>query len=156
MKTILSALALLASALLASAQYTTPPIVKSGIVTNTVYILAGGGSAPGPTTNIPAAHAVAVAVGTKGVGITLNIAGTNSVTTTNVTFVFQTSGDGVNWATNNDLTVNVTPTAGWTPVVTNILESAPNIGNLFFIRWKSASHTNLANVFVTNINYSTR
>lgn len=155
-KLLLSTVAILAAALCAQAQYTTPPVIKPAFVTNTPYVLAGGGAAGAPTTNIPTAHAQQVVVGASGLGITFNIAGTNSVTTTNVTFVFQFSGDGVNYSTNNDLTINVTPLSVWAPLYTNIQPTSPNIGNQTFVRWKSASHTNLASVFVTNINYSTR
>ena len=167
MKTLLaivSGLALFAGNLSAQFSVTLTPTRNAALVTNSmaptggaVYTLVGGGSAPGPSTNIPAAHARSCPVGSQGFGITANMAGTNTATTTNVTFQFQMSGDGINWATNNLLSVNLTPLGtAYAPCYTNIPSTTVAVGNAQYVRLYSASHTNLGSVFITNLTISTR
>ena len=167
MKTILSILAGAMLAFTTSAQFAAGglvPTVTAALVTNSValaggsvYTLVGGGTAPGPSTNIVAAHAASVPIGREGFGITCNFSGTNATTTTNATFVFQFSGDGINWATNNTLSVVLTPLgATYAPCYTNIANTVLNVGNAQYIRLQSVHHTNTGSIFITNLNISTR
>ena len=110
----------------------------------------------GSTSNLSSSVAAPFQVGAGGFGVTFNIAGTNSVTTTNSLIRFDVAGDGVNWVA-NALTVNYTPSGtSWTPGFTNILSTAANVGNLSLARIASIQNTNLASIFVTNITITTR
>ncbi len=167
MKFIFSILALFGLLCLeASAQFSggLTPTVNGALVTNSValtgggvYCMVGGTAAPGPSTNIPVAHARSVPLGSQGFGITVNMSGTNSVTTTNATLQFQFSGDGINWATNNLLSINLAPPGtNYFPCYTNIPNTTVAVGNAQYLRLYSFHHTNLGSIFVTNINISTR
>ena len=167
MKTILTVLAGLMLAFNSFAQFSAgglAPTVTAALVTNSlalsggsVYTMVGGGTAPGPSTNIVAAHAASVPIGREGFGITCNMSGTNATTTTNATLTFEFSGDGINWATNNNLSVVLTPLgATYGPCYTNIAATVLNVGNAQYIRLKSFHHTNTGSIFVTNLSISTR
>ena len=151
MKNFLLTLALAMATLTASAQFVQPPAPKSAIVGTTVVTVVGSS-----TSNLTSAVAAPFQVGAGGFGVTINIAGTNAVTTTNSLIRFDVSGDGVNWIA-NALSVNYTPSAtAWTPSFTNILSTAANVGNLSLARIASIQNTNLASIFVTNITITTR
>ena len=140
------------------------PSVYAALLTNStaltggsVYCMVGGGTAPGPSTNIPTAHAVAVPIGSQGFGVTVNGSGTNATTTTNYTVQFQFSGDGINWATNNLLSWNACVLGtSYAPCYTNIANTVANVGNAKYVRLYSFHHTNTGSIFITNINISTR
>lgn len=147
---ILFALAL--TLVTASAQYVSQPNIKSAVAGGITLTIVGSS-----TSNIYSASLSApFAVGPLGFGVTANIAGTNSATTTNSLIRFDVSGDGVNWIA-NAITVNYTPSAtAWTPIFTNILATGANLGNIALARIASIQNTNLGSIFVTNINISTR
>lgn len=151
MKNFLLIIALAMATLTASAQFVQPPAPKSAIVGTSVITIVGGS-----TSNLSSSVAAPFQVGAGGFGVTFNIAGTNSVTTTNSLIRFDVAGDGVNWVA-NALTVNYTPSGtSWTPGFTNILSTAANVGNLSLARIASIQNTNLASIFVTNITITTR
>ncbi len=107
------------------------------------------------TTNL-SAKAAPFNIGANGFGVTINASGTNSATTTNNTYRFDISGDGVNWIS-NAITVASAPTGTtWVPTYTNVLATGANLGNLTLGRISSIQNTNLASIFVTNITISTR
>lgn len=161
MKKLLSFLAIAASLLSASnsgaqgfgASSATPAIRQAiyGLPT-TVFVVPGI-----TTTNIPTALAPVFNIGRDGFGITFNTAGTNSTTTTNSTYIFEFSGDGVNFATNNTLTVLSSPLGvQYAPHYTNIVSTVPNVGNAVYARLRSVQNTNIASLFITNLAISTR
>ncbi len=166
MKKIFAILSLLALCFTASAQFnsTVPPSVYNALSSNSialtgggVYTAVGGGTAPGPSTNIPTSDAIAFPIGNNGFGVTFNASGTNNTTTTNYTVQFQFSGDGINWATNNLLSVTVCTTGtNYNPCFTNIANTVPNVLNCRYARVYSIHHTNTGSIFFTNINISTR
>lgn len=165
-KFLATILAFAAFVFTASAQFGTGlnPSVAPALVTNSValtggavYTLVGGGTSPGPSTNIPSAHAASVAIGAQGFGITCNMSGTNAASNTNVTFQLQFSGDGINWATNNLLSVVLTPLGtSYAPSYTNIANTVVNVGNARYVRLYTAHHTNTGSIFITNFSISTR
>lgn len=151
MKNFILILSLAMATLTASAQFVQPPTPKSAIVGTTVVTIVGSS-----TSNLTSAVAAPFQIGAGGFGATLNIAGTNSATTTNSLVRFDVSGDGVNWIA-NAVTINYTPSGtGWTPIFTNILSTGANLGNLSLARIASIQNTNLASIFVTNITITTR
>lgn len=121
------------------------------------FMASGGGTAPGPSTNVPTANAKAVPVGVNGFGLGCVMAGTNNTTTTNVTFTFQFSYDGIRWATNNELSVVLTPLGtNFAPMYTNFPNTTLNVGNISAVRLKSIHHTNTGSIFITNLVITTR
>ena len=152
MKNFILTIALAFATLTASAQFVSQPNIKSAVAGGIALTIAGSS-----TSNIYSASLSApFAVGPLGFGVTANIAGTNAATTTNSLLRFDISGDGVNWIA-NAVTVNYTPSGtGWTPTFTNILATGANLGNIALARLASIQNTNLASIFVTNINISTR
>lgn len=128
---------------------TTPAI--SGL-NSAVFIVPGE-----TTTNLPSTLQVNCAVGTLGFGLTVNHNGTNATTTTNTTFTFETSGDGVNYATNNRITFLVVPLGvTYAPYYTNVANTVANVGNASYVRLRSIQNTNIASIFITNLNVSAR
>lgn len=151
MKKFLTILAVAAMTLSAKAQFTAPPTVKSAITNITITIVGSS------TSNIvTAGQSYPIVVGRDGFGVAFNMAGTNSATTTNCTFRFDVSGDGVNWVTDAFSVTAAPPGTGYTPTYTNILSTSANIGNLALIRLRSIQNTNLASIFITNLTVSTR
>lgn len=146
-------------------------LLCASFAANAQFNAASGGSTPAisglnsavfivpgiTTTNIPSNLQVACAIGPYGFGLTVNQAGTNSVTTTNTTFIFETSGDGVNYATNSRPTFLVNPIGvQYAPYFTNVLASTAtfNVGNAAYIRLRSIQNTNIDSIFITNLNVS--
>jgi hypothetical protein len=104
-------------------------------------------------------------VGANGFAIGYNIAGTNSLTVTNVYFLFETSSDGINWNTNTPaggVSILATPSGvSYKPSYTNLLSTIQNLnlGNLAAIRLKYISNTNGGvdgTIYITNLTISTR
>lgn len=152
MKTLFAIIAAFGLVASVQAQFTMPPNVKQALTNSNVLTVEGS-----MTTNIVlASKHNAVQVGANGIGIAFNFSGTNSATTTNCTFRFDVSGDGVNWVT-TALTATAAPNGTtYTPTFTNIVSTAANVGNLVLIRLASIQNTNLASIFITNLTYSTR
>ena len=151
MKKILSLLALAAMTLSASAQFVAPPVVKSAITNITIAV-------NGITTSniVTAGQTFPIIVGAGGFGVGFNMAGSAAATTTNCTFRFDVSGDGVNWVT-DAVTITAAPAGtGYTPTYTNVLSSAANIGNLVHVRLRSIQNTNTGTLYITNLTISTR
>ena len=153
MKKLLSILGALVIAFTASAQFiVTAPSGSSALVSNTVFIVPGE-----TTTNVPTTVASQFKIGRDGFGLTINHSGTNATTTTNTTFIFEFSGDGVNYGTNNRLTVLSIPLGvTYAPHYTNIANTVPSVGNAMYGRLRSIQNTNLASIFITNLGISTR
>lgn len=132
----------------------------------TVFVAVGGGTAPGPSTNLSGLGVqLSVPIGpggkrSRGCGILCNLAGTNSTTTTNVTLTFEFSADGVNWHTNDTIRMVVTPLGtGYAPVYSNAVTASmfgTSLGNVSLIRLKSVHHTNTGSIFITNLVITTR
>ena len=151
MKKFLTLLALAAMTLSASAQFIAPPVVKSAITNITIAI-------NGITTSnlVTAGQTFPINVGADGFGVAFNMAGAAAATTTNCTFRFDVSGDGVNWAT-DAVTITAAPAGtGYTPTYTNVLSTAANIGNLVQVRLRSIQNTNTGTLYITNLTISTR
>lgn len=144
-------------ALNASAQYVSVsgPVTTS-LMTNSVtvpFLAAGSGF-----TNLPSTQQVPLVIGATGFGVTVNAAGTNSASTTNMLVTLEVCGDSIgNWAANNLLTISVPlGGTGFAPFYTNFVSTTPNVGNATFVRVKSIQNTNLASVFITNLNATMR
>ena len=152
-KILFSLCAVFALAFQASAQFSSAVAVSKSAITNLGTLLVLGEH----TTNLTlAAKNQVITVGPNGFGVSVNSAGTNSATTTNAVLRFDVSGDAVNWVP-NAVSVSTAPAGtGYTPTFTNILASAPNIGNLIFVRLASIQNTNLASTWYTNISITTR
>jgi len=151
MKKFLTLLAVAAMTLSASAQFIAPPTVKSAITNITIAI-------NGITTSnlVTAGQTFPIGVGPDGFGVAFNMAGAVAGTTTNCTFRFDVSGDGVNWVT-DAITVTAAPAGtGYTPTYTNILSTAANVGNLALVRLRSIQNTNTGTLYITNLTISTR
>lgn len=151
MKKFFTILAVAAMTLSASAQFVAPPVVKSAITNITIAIA-------GITTSnlVTAGQSFSIGVGADGFGVAFNMAGTNATTTTNCTFRFDVSGDGVNWVT-DAISVTAAPNGtGYTPTYTNVLNTAANVGNLALVRLRSIQNTNTGTLFITNLTISTR
>lgn len=126
-----------------------------------IFVAVGGGTAPGPSTNLSGlAVQLAVPIGGDGCGVMVNCAGTNATTTTNMTLTFEFSIDGVNYHTNDRITMVVGPLGvGYAPVYSNMLTASlygTAFGNLATMRLRSIHHTNTGSIFITNLAVSTR
>lgn len=151
MKKILSIIAVAAMAIGAQAQFVAPPVVKSAITNITIAI-------SGITTSnlVTAGQTYPIGVGADGFGVSFNMAGAAATTTTNCTFRFDVSGDGVNWVT-DAISITAAPAGtGYTPTYTNVLSTAANIGNLALVRLRSIQNTNTGTLYITNLTISTR
>lgn len=146
-----------------SAQFVAGPNIKAAITNLPVQIYGSNGA----TAYVPWSTygtAPSVAIGKDGFGVTINAAGTNAALTTNVFFLLATSGDGVNFATNNLITIAyIPPGTGYRPQYTNIANTVANVGNATFVRLYTVLQTNgvdgsslAGSLFVTNFNISTR
>lgn len=147
MKQLFASLALLSFVATASAQISGGPVSGPTIysaVTNVgtweIRPAAGGGV----STNVPTTQARWVPVGPNGFSVYVKSFATNAALTTNVWFTLECSGDGVNAATNNNLTVVVLPRG----VATNtyytnfVTSSSAVIGNIGAVRIKDVMQTN--------------
>lgn len=126
-----------------------------------VFIAVGGGTAPGPSTNLNGlAVALAVPVGVEACGLMVNCAGTNATTTTNMTITLEFSADGSNWHTNDRVSFVVTPLGvQYAPVYSNLLTASlygSTFGNVSACRVRSIHHTNTGSIFITNLVITTR
>lgn len=158
----LLSIALLAYCVAEAAQYVTPPLVFSLLdgLPSTPFICNGGGTAPGPSTNLVGLAVVKpFPIGSGGYGMSINCSGTNATTTTNLTITIEYSGDGINWATNNRMTWIVTPLGvQCAPFFTNNPQTHASgvMGNCALGRILWLHHTNTGSIFITNLNVSTR
>lgn len=124
------------------------------------FVAVGGTAAPGPSTNLVGLAVVKpFPIGGRGYGMTINCAGTNATTTTNLTITIEYSLDGVNWATNLQTTWVVTPLGvQYAPVATNNPQTDVTgvMGNYALGRIRSIHHTNTGSIFITNLSVATR
>jgi len=149
------------------AQFVQPANVKSVISGTGPFIIypsaIGTLSTNYPSATTNASYANALTVGPNGFAIGYNIAGTNSLTVTNLYCLFETSSDGVNWTTNQPaggISVLATPSGtSYKPSYTNLLSTIQNLnlGNLMAIRLYAIANTNGDHrVFITNLTLTTR
>lgn len=164
-KIILAICSITAAALLSprlTAQFVAGPIIKSFVTNDSTvpFIAVGGGTAPGPSTNLSGLGVQnIIPVGRNGWSLGVLMAGTNATTTTNVTFTFEYSYNGTDFATNNFTTVIWTPLGvNYAPVFTNnpATDAAGVMGNVAAVRLRSIHHTNTGSIFITNIVAATR
>ena len=161
MKTILSILAMLALVCTAPAQFIQGPSTFKAFTNPTsgslVFALPSLGNGSG-VTNVSTSCAKAFPIGANGFGITINQGSTNTLATTNGTsFVFEFSGDGINWATNNRLTFTTIPLGNtYAPTYTNIANTVPNVGNATLGRIRQIVNTNQEVIWITNMTITTR
>ena len=157
---------LLLFALAAQAQFVSPPVTKQ-VLTNasSVPFIVPADTIGTFSTNLPTTIANIVTVGKDGFSIGFNMTGTNSLTVTNLAFLFESTSDGVNWTTNTPaggLLIIATPRATtYGPSYTNLLSATANlnIGNLTAVRLRAIANSNgTANgaVYITNLTISTR
>lgn len=153
------ALALVAFTASLQAQFIPGPRIQSAFtnLSNLPFQLPGIGVGNG-VTNVDTTCAVAIALGNNGFGITMNQGSTNTLATTNGTaIVWEFSGDGVNWATNNRLTTVFCPLGNtYAPCYTNIPTSVNNVLNSTFVRVRQIVNTNSEAMWITNLNLSIR
>lgn len=124
------------------------------------FIAVGGGTAPGPSTNLVGLAVVKpFPIGARGYGMTINCAGTNATTTTNLTVTIEYSLNGADWATNLQTTWVVTPLGvQYAPVATNNPQTDVTgvMGNYMLGRIRSIHHTNTGSIFITNLQVTAR
>ncbi len=155
-------LALLAYGAAEAASYVAPPLVFPMLTNPSAvpFIVNGGGTAPGPSTNLVGLAVVkAFLIGSRGYGMSINCAGSNAATTTNLTITIEYSADGIDWATNNFTTWIVQPPGtNYFPCATNNPQTDVTsfMGNYAMGRVKSFHHTNTGSIFITNLNVTTR
>jgi hypothetical protein len=138
------------------------PVVYS-MLTNpaaTPFIVVGGGTAPGPSTNLAGLDVrSAVPMGRGGYALLINCAGTNATTTTNLTITIEYSPNGTDWMT-NDATAFITTPLGtqYAPFGTNNFQTDVSgvMGNFAAARVRSMHHTNTGSIFITNLHWMTR
>ena len=157
MKALKLLLALVATALGVSAQQVIGPATGFAFVTNTAVFMVPGVT----TTNLPTTIVRNMSVGALGVGFAINVAGTNSVSTTNCTITLEGTVNGTEWIDipATALPVLSVPQNGTTESTyyTNLIAAtAPNVGNIRWLRVKSIQNTNLASIFFTNFVWSAR
>jgi len=144
------------------AQQVQGPVVYS-MLTNPAtipFIAVGGGTAPGPSTNLAdLAVRNAVPIGRGGYALLINCAGTNATTTTNLSITIEYSPNGTDWMT-NDATVFITTPLGvqYAPYGTNNFATDVTgvMGNFGLARVRSIHHTNTGSIFITNLHFMTR
>ncbi len=167
----LLAAAVLCLPLVASAQnFNNPVVVKNMLSGSSPFILGASTigtfstnlSTAGSSTNVFAVANVC-GVGPNGFAIGYNIAGTNSLTVTNIYILLATSSDGVNFTTNmpaGGVSVLATPSGtSYKPLYTNLLSTIQNLnlGNLAAVKVWSIANTNGDHYcIITNLTISTR
>lgn len=150
---------MLISVLGANAQFFPGPSTGPALVYSTPIAIVGES-----TSNLVSSLQHNIPVGVDGVGLSIVLYATNSVSTTNATFRLQGSVDGNNWintpASASTIAV-VAPQSGTTIYTsyTNIMPNtaaAQNIGNLRWLRVSSIQNTNLGTIWVSNMTWSIR
>ncbi|MEY2409069.1 MAG: hypothetical protein QOF48_1739 [Verrucomicrobiota bacterium] len=147
----------------ARAQYV-PPVTRWSAITNTGTWTMPASNGATVAVNAPLTQFPWVIVGSSGFGLGIMAYATNAAHTTNTWFTLETSVDGVNAVTNNNLTVCYLPTGVATNTYfTNFQTTLANLGNISAVRVKNFMSTNGAvggslagNLFVQKILITTR
>jgi hypothetical protein len=133
------------------------------MLTNTTdipFIAVGGGTSPGPSTNLVGLGVVRpFQIGGRGYAMQINCSGTNQTTTTNLTITIEYSINGTDYATNLFTTWIVQPPGtNFMPCATNNPQTDVTgvMGNYAMGRIRSIHHTNTGSIFITNLQVSTR
>lgn len=155
--------ALLFLTMRAPAQFVAGPVVQHLLTNSSVgipFCAVGGGSAPGPSTNLVGLAVVQpFVIGSRGYAIGINCSGTNATTTTNMTIVIEYSLNGIDYATNLQTTLVFGPLgATYAPIATNNPQTDVTsvMGNYAVGRIRSIHHTNTGSIFITNLIVTTR
>lgn len=134
-------------------------------ITNAGKWTPGASNGATAAVSLSAAQAPWVPVGAQGFAVSIKAYGTNAALTTNVWFVLESSADGVNAITNNNVTVCYLPTGTATNTYhTNfVTATSALLGNITAVRLKSYQQTNgviggslAGNLFVEKFIISTR
>jgi hypothetical protein len=162
LRTILMA-AVLCLPLATQAQFFNNPVVVKSMIAGTGPYVVAASTIGTFSTNLSSTVANICGVGAKGFAVGYNIAGTNSLTVTNLGILLATSSDGVNFTTNTPaggVWVIATPSGtSYKPLYTNLLDTIQglNLGNLAAVRVHAIANTNGDhNIYITNLTISTR
>jgi hypothetical protein len=154
MKKLITLLAVLGLASVASAQFVPGPAPQTALTISTAFLIPGS-----TTTNIPTTLAPQFRGGRDGVAIYLRLGATNAASTTNATFIFETLAGPASEVVDNGGTFTVSSAQGGTTgydYLTNVPASTANILNAPSFRIRSIQNTNLASIWVSNVVAYTR